>query len=321
MEERIQNLESRISALEAQNINNQIQNLEKQLSKLEDKVENSEAKKLYDLAETSFKTVLDADIHLDNKASRILSAMAFLTAASAAIFAKAYSPNLITQDIQQKLIHSLSSYINSSILPSVINATLQDYQKQNLVIFGLDLALFSFAFYILFVLLGSGLYLYAIGPSLNIPSWLRNSNNREVNNSVKSLLFFKSISSVEQKIWQTQWQGESNKIQDIIKDNFLQESYLIAQKATTKDTLMSGGSLFFRLAIAFLIPLVFSLLSLDSDSKILAIYLGLFLLLCIYVYADFQRPSKDRFASWIPVIIWSLLAFLCLLNIIHIVFK
>ena len=48
---------------------------------------------LMDLAESSFKAVLDADYHLDDKASRILSTMAFLTAAAAAVFSKAYLPS------------------------------------------------------------------------------------------------------------------------------------------------------------------------------------------------------------------------------------
>ena len=41
------------------------------------------------LVEASFKTVLDADLHEDDKAGRILSTMAFLTAAAAAVLSAA----------------------------------------------------------------------------------------------------------------------------------------------------------------------------------------------------------------------------------------
>jgi len=64
--------------------------IEQRLAEVEAKLQESSKPKLIALGEISFKTVLEADVHLDNKASRILGAMAFLTAAAAAIFAKAY---------------------------------------------------------------------------------------------------------------------------------------------------------------------------------------------------------------------------------------
>jgi hypothetical protein len=86
------------------------------------------------LAETSFKTVLDANVHEDNKASRILAAMAFLTAAAAAVFARA-----------------------------------QSITTPQPIVFGLAWAVASFSFYMFLVLLGSLFYLVALGPALNLP--------------------------------------------------------------------------------------------------------------------------------------------------------
>lgn len=48
-----------------------------------------------DMAETMFRSVMDVDTHLDNKAQRTLGAIAFLTAATAAIFTTAYKPVVV----------------------------------------------------------------------------------------------------------------------------------------------------------------------------------------------------------------------------------
>jgi ABC-type multidrug transport system fused ATPase/permease subunit len=309
MEERIQKLEAELASLLAKlEVSEANQSTEEQ-----DKKKLESLEKLSKLSEMSFKTVLDADIHLDNKASRILSAMAFLTSASAAIFAKAYSPNWITQENKQSMTRSLSAYINSPQVPSVVDTILQNLQKPSIIIYGLDLSLFSFAAYILFVLLGTGLYLYALGPSLNIPAW---SIDKKTKASVKSLLFFKTISSVEIEVWKTQWTLSNSEIQEKMMNNLITESYLIAQKVETKNKLMSVGSIFFRLSIACLIPLVCSLFTIELKLKIILIYLGLILLFIIFIIGTSQRPSKDSFTSWLPTILWSLLTFLCISGIV-----
>lgn len=206
----------------------------------------------FELAEKSFKTVLDADIHLDNKASRILSAIAFLTIATVSIFAKIYS------------------------LKAESGVEILDY----------DLAIISFIAYILFVLLGSGLYLFALGPSLNIPSWLRNESkaNEKNNNKVKSLLFFNSISALTEETWFYYWQQSRNQIQEEMLNNLIKESYLIAQKTKNKNDSMSLGSVFFRIAIACLIPLLASCLNVSSTVTWIYICTGfLFLFIQLFI--------------------------------------
>src|SRR5436190_19060038 len=63
------------------------------LDKLEAKTANQSEAKRFDLSEKLINGLLAANEHLDDKAGRILSAMAFLTAAAAATFTKAYSTN------------------------------------------------------------------------------------------------------------------------------------------------------------------------------------------------------------------------------------
>jgi hypothetical protein len=101
--------------------------------------QTEESRKLIDLAEITFKTVLDADVHQDDKASRILSGMAFLTAAAAAIFAKAYSPGIASGDLL-KLSQTLAPFVNPSDLPSVVDNVTRAIEKQPLMLLGLDLA-------------------------------------------------------------------------------------------------------------------------------------------------------------------------------------
>lgn len=125
--------------------------------------------KLIDFAEKSFKTVMEADVHVDNKASRILGAMAFLTAAAASIFAKVYSVGSTTSEIQEKLTQKLTPILGSAD-PAVINDLALSIQEPHATIFGIDWALISFSIYMICILIGASLYLAALGPSLNIPS-------------------------------------------------------------------------------------------------------------------------------------------------------
>lgn len=75
--------------------------------------------------------------------------------------------------------------------------------------------------------MGSGLYLFALGPSLNIPSWLRSRGNatREDENQVRSLLFFDSISALSEESWSEHWKNKSpEEIQEQIVASFIDAS-------------------------------------------------------------------------------------------------
>jgi hypothetical protein len=97
-------LEERTGALEKQ--------LQDALANAKAKEEaEKEAEAKFELAETSFKTVLDADVYLDNKASRILAALAFLTAASAAVFARAYDNPTLPSSAQADVRAALQQFV------------------------------------------------------------------------------------------------------------------------------------------------------------------------------------------------------------------
>lgn len=207
------------------------ENNEKQLSKL-------------DLAEKSFNTVLEADLHLDNKASRILGAIAFLTLAITTFFVNTYSSG---QD-SQKIYILFEYFVEKNILSA-----------------------FAFSCYVLFIIIGAGLYLYALGPSLNIPNWFQERKPNKTKNTgqqisdgnkISSLLFYNKIGSMEADNWRKYWENtDFDKIQSQVESNYIIETHLIAQKSITKFNLMSLGSAFFRIALIFLVVLVVILLS------------------------------------------------------------
>jgi hypothetical protein len=242
--------------------------LSKRLDDIEARQAESKRRQKIDLAEASFKTVLDADYHLDDKASRILSAMAFLTAAAAAIFAKAYS----------------------SGTPGA----------PRILVFGVDLSLVAFLAYMVFVLIGAGLFLAALGPALNKPSgWLISGAS-----DVRSRLFYDFIARVHSDAWSQYWNSlTAEELQNRIQQDYVFESRLLAEKARAKFLSMSFGSVFFRLALIWLIILVASLFSSNATIVQFISIFGSMALLVVFAFERLTqppRPQKDQILdSWL----------------------
>jgi hypothetical protein len=263
------------------------------LSELQARVTDLETKekttKSLDLAEKSFKAVLDADIHIDNKASRILTAIAFLTAATTAILNKAYE------------------------FP-------QPNAPRNAMRLGnLDVSLVAFSGFLLCILVGAAFYLAALGPSLNVPGWLGGSSDR-----VKSLLFFELIGTLDQKAWTEHWgwqqgtdkqwsrvnQGDhedlSENLSSAMEQNYIYETWLLAQKARTKVRFMSVGSVLFKFGLVFQAPLVATLFTTDLKWGWLAFSLGIFFFLLVLAVEAWQRPP---FESNVRAVVLAIAAF------------
>ncbi len=249
------------------------------------------------LAERSFKNVLEADVHQDNKAGRILAAIAFLTAAATGLFNSQYSPSLNPR-LRESLANSLAPYVNPNNLKAASDSLEQSF-KQNFQLFGIDVALYSFVVYLLCVFVGVGLYLAAMGPSFNIPSWFKHH---------QSLLFFEAIAGYSREEWNAEWaKGKSTaEIHQKVFSNFVDETYLIAQKTRLKVALMSIGKLFFRLAVIALIPLSISLLKLDSNTAKLLIVGGVSVSLLTQIFRILIKPSKKIF-DWYKLAFWGIL--------------
>lgn len=285
-------------ALQAdQKLQQSSQQLESRVVALEEKIDQASPPKLIELAETSFKTVLDADYHLDDKASRILSAMAFLTAAAAAIFAKAYSPSL-GNDYERKIATALSPYVDQATLTAATGSVLQSLKPSTAYILGLDVSLLSFICYMFFILIGAAFYLAALGPSLNKPeTWFTTGSS-----DIKSRLFYDFIGVLTADAWEKHWVGATpqerklkpGQLQTKMENDFVFETRLLAEKARGKYLWMSIGSVCFRLAILFLIPLVASLFSSNLKIVRLVSIIGAALIIGVYVFAQITRPPRPQ---------------------------
>jgi hypothetical protein len=73
------------------------------INALEEKVARREPDDRFQIAQVTFDHVLDVVEHIDSKASRILGAMAFLTAAAAAVFVRAAATTVSYDEAARKL--------------------------------------------------------------------------------------------------------------------------------------------------------------------------------------------------------------------------
>ncbi|MBS1807644.1 MAG: hypothetical protein JST84_05575 [Acidobacteria bacterium] len=291
----------------------EFQELEKRLSTLEAKADSQSEQKQKELAAGVMSGVIDIDKHLDDKASRILSAMAFLTAAAAAIFAKAYSPSLTTEQVKDKIRPFLTPDVVSAIEKS-------QWDLGSATIGGTEWSVITFSVYMLFVLVGSVLYLSALGPFLNIPkAWklqLRQDRSQNKDEKLSSLLFFYFISEVNPQDWEKYWKEDRtvDQLQSEITDNYIGESLKIAQNAKTKYNFMSVGNWFFVIAIFCLIALIGGLLTQRNIVAWLFTCLGWAVLSVVIAITSTQRPPKEKFPPTFWV--WAALSVISILSAI-----
>ncbi|HKP52055.1 MAG TPA: hypothetical protein VJ183_05325 [Chloroflexia bacterium] len=210
------------------------------------------------LAETTFKTIIDANKHTDDKASRILSAIAFLTAAVTTIYTRVLTTEL------------------------------------NLDVFGLQVSasLMAFASYIIFVAVGSMFYIAALGAgALNLPSRFR-SHDRQAD----SLLFFWRIARLKEEEWTKHWDDHTvAQLQFQMTQNYIQEARLVAQTVQSNTVWLAWGSTFFKLAILSLLVLAGALFAPDQRAFWFYSLLGAVLFTLTLLYEAKLRPSNYEF--------------------------
>jgi hypothetical protein len=260
------------------------------------------------LAEKSFKTVMDADVHQDNKDGRILSAMAFMTAAAAAIFAKAYTPSINSDELNKILSTALSTYLDQTKIVNVVDDVVINLGKSGVKVFGIDISLIAFFFYILLVVLGFSLYLAALGPTLNLPDWFSNKKDSQEGDKIKSLLFFNAIAPLKEDIWKNYWQNTVEvDLQDAMTVNFINETLLIAQKTRVKFALMELGSFFFKGSLICLSILIASLFSFDPRIVWLVAWISVSLLFFMF-YIETNKKAFGKSPIRLHWMIFSIVA-------------
>lgn len=177
----------------------------------------------HDQARESFTEVLASDEHEDSKAQRILTAMAFLTAAAGVIFAE-----LSRAEIGASLdFPFLGTY---GYLPMCF-----------------------FAF-VATMIIGTLFFLAALGPAFNIPKAWR---KKEPQSYPRSLLFSQPILHGSRTDWEDYWRRSSvEDLQAELTKNYVTEAYLLADKVRFKVNMMLWGKTIYKLSLGLLGMLV-----------------------------------------------------------------
>lgn len=184
------------------------------------------------VAKESFKEVLASDEHEDSKAQRILTAMAFLTAAAGVIFA----------ELRRSQI---GAFLTFPLLAS------HDY---------LGVCFFAF---VTTIVIGTLCVLAALGPAFNIPpSWRK--KDRE--SYPRSLLFSQLILQGTQADWERHWQDSTaDELRTQLVKNYAIEAYLLAKKIRFKVGMMRRGKAAYKLSLGFLGMLVIPIVTTSVD--------------------------------------------------------
>lgn len=184
------------------------------------------------LAKKSFKEVLASDVHEDSKAQRILTGMAFLTAAAGLIFAELG---------RSKVATSLKFPIFSS------------YEY-------IPVCFFAF---VVAIIIGTLFFLTALGPTFNIPSpWQPKRDKRYP----ESLLFSHLILRESRDEWNRHWEEScEEQLQVELAKNYVNEAYLLAEKVKFKVNSMRIGKIFYKLSLGFLGMLVIPIFITDVN--------------------------------------------------------
>jgi len=167
---------------------------------------DTEAKLVIELAKDSLEKVLKLTEHLDNKAVRLLTAIAFLSAMSATLYSGVY------RNVQLADFAATGSYRSALV------------------------ALFHgiYLFYGIFVCIGAGGTIYGIFPRFNIqPAWRRSQHHTGA--APSSFLFAPKITESGPSVWAKAFVKADAKslIVDYAK-NYIHETYLVSEKIETK---------------------------------------------------------------------------------------
>ena len=184
------------------------------------------------LARESFKEVLASDEHEDSKAQRILTAMAFLTAAASLIFAE---------------------FSRAGIAPSLKFPIFSSYAY-------IPVCFFAF---VAAIIIGTLFFLTALGPAFNIPRpWQAKGAGRYP----ESLLFSQLILQGTREQWNKHWEESSyEQLQTKLVKNYVNEAYLLAEKVKFKVSNMRIGKFFYKLSLGFLGMLVIPIFITDVN--------------------------------------------------------
>jgi hypothetical protein len=169
---------------------------------------------------------------------------------------------------------------------------------------GLDRAAATFTMYMLFIVIATMFYLFALGVRLNLPkNFFPNIAAQwppRTNGLPNSLLFFEPIAKFDESKWMNYW--NTTPAADVEKDmarNFGIEAFLLAKMAQGKYRCIRWGGRFFRMAIAFLIPLGCGLFSTHPRAMHWATTIGLLAWVGVLILEEAMFPAEgSRELGW-----------------------
>jgi Pycsar effector protein len=191
-------------------------------------------------AQRSLETVTHLTEYEDDKANRILTAMAFMSAFAAVVFV--VIPTRYSLAIPMLLIQSKLYWQASLMIATYV----------------------AFILFVITLTIGVACALYAVRPRFNVPGTWKPDGSKPASN-----LFFEKISEVSPTDWANTFVkvDERQLLSTYIKNSVL-ETYLIAQKIGLKvKWLTLGGELFFWsiVMLIVLLPLVVATLAVIPD--------------------------------------------------------
>jgi ABC-type multidrug transport system fused ATPase/permease subunit len=218
-----------------------------------------------ELAQISFAEVLRHLEHEDGKANRLLTAMAFLGAAAAAVFAA-----------------------HMQKVKDPIAVTILDQQ--------VSIPVTAFILFTVLLVFGVASTLVALGPSFN----LSDTSKKEIRKwprdieKLRSLVFAEFIAAHEVGAWTRYWdEHDAGDISAKMTGNLIYETHLIATKAVHKVRWIGYGAFFFR---ASLFPLPVFLVFAFLTTWWLAVTFALALVLALVLltrWAWLDAPTED----------------------------
>lgn len=185
-----------------------------------------------DKAKASYNEVKAATEYQDQKAARLLTILAFLTAAAATIFAKFID------------IYSIQSPDRSTFAETLICAIY-----------------FGFTIYFLVIAVGALTTFYATQTRFTIPE----------ESGFQSLLFFKGVLSYTPNAWGGEFVASKAVVAKKYFVNYVVETYLIALKTSVKVQYLRPAQAILQFAIKILLVVIvllaFTLLTVPRDAK------------------------------------------------------
>jgi|GEM_PF-2549352 hypothetical protein len=168
--------------------------------------------------------------HEDEKANRILGAMAFIALAGSALAIPFFEATIGTQ----------------------------------LKVFGISLGLLLFFAFFVLLTVGTLFILAALGPVVHIKATWVEPEEKKKKRWLPSILYFKDISNVSMEEWTGYFKetDEADLVEKLCRDHVAQ-SYALANRAKYKAKCIKTSKIFFRFSLIFLLIFIMSGFCLD----------------------------------------------------------